>query len=381
MDAKKLNALDITEYNLIANKDPKGSYDRQTRENLYNIIKKLSKNSGSLSRLETKLYRKFRHAQFAALNEKDKKVKLEVARYQISSKMKQSLKTVSLLALTLIVGLAVIYQFILPDSARHQVDVAYFASLHKLGLVSQDEVKEIAQNLEDTEKNLEKTKKEYQELAQMVDQMIANNQVAENLKYIVKRIYNDPRTRYVRHKDEVDLIYDGRRIARYSTDPEKWYLLGIVDSGVIRVFYNDEELMVIESIFGRKGEETPLGEYQIKNKIYKPTWYKKEDIEGRTKVRVIPFGDPDHEIGYWWMGLKRLGPKVPGSYGIHGVNAGKSNEFFKKNFDWRNGSAGCPNIQAWNLEFLARVVPKGTRVNIVQKDKWAKASLDRDRTA
>ena len=48
------------------------------------------------------------------------------------------------------------------------------------------------------------------------------------------------------------------------------------------------------------------------------------------------------------------------------------NEFFKKSFDWRNGSAGCPNIQEWYLHFLGKMLPLGTRVNIVQKDKWIK---------
>ena len=70
--------------------------------------------------------------------------------------------------------------------------------------------------------------------------------------------------------------------------------------------------------------------------------------------------------------MKRLGEPVKGSYGIHGVNAAKINEFFKKNFDWRNGSAGCPNIQEWYLHFLGKMLPLGTRVNIVQKDKWIK---------
>ena len=154
--------------------------------------------------------------------------------------------------------------------------------------------------------------------------------------------------------------------------PNLWYLLGIIESGVLRVYYNDEEIIEIESIFGRSGEETPVGEYEIKNKAYKPTWYKKETKDGKTRVRAIPFGHKDHEIGHWWMGMKRLGEPVPGSYGIHGVNAAKVNEFFKKNFDWRNGSAGCPNIQEWYLHFLAKMVPLGARVNIVQKDKWAK---------
>jgi len=73
--------------------------------------------------------------------------------------------------------------------------------------------------------------------------------------------------------------------------------------------------------------------------------------------------------------LKKLEDPISGSYGIHGVNAGKVNEFYKKNFDWRNGSAGCPNIQEWYLHFLGKVLPTGTKVNIISKDKWDK-SLD-----
>ena len=34
---EKLKTLTITEFNLIANKDPSGSYDRRTRENLNRI--------------------------------------------------------------------------------------------------------------------------------------------------------------------------------------------------------------------------------------------------------------------------------------------------------------------------------------------------------
>ena len=148
----------------------------------------------------------------------------------------------------------------------------------------------------------------------------------------------------------------------------------------MRVFYADEEILQIRAIFGRTGEETPIGDYVIKNRSYKPTWYKKEERNGRLKVRAIPFGDYDHEIGHWWLGLKKLGDPVPGSYGIHGVNAGKVNEFYKKNFDWRNGSAGCPNIQEWYLQFLGKVLPLGTKVSIVSEDKWDK-NLDSTQAA
>jgi len=369
MTPRKLRILNITEYNLLANKNPTGSYDRTTREHLYAIIKKLERPSFLLSRLEVKLHQKFLGASFSALEDKGKKVKFEIARYRLTSKIKYSIKLAALAVMVLLLSGWAVYHLVLSHETRKEVDLAYYAGLSRLGLVASEEVERMRQDLEVTSQDLVKTKKEKEELAQVVEQMIHNNKLAKNLKYIVKQIYNDPRTVYRRQKDHVALNFDGRTIARYSTQPEKWYLLGIIESGVLRVYYDNDILMEVETIFGRVGEETPLGEYEIKNKIYNPTWYKKERINGKWQVRAIPFGDPDHEIGHWWMGMKRLGPPVAGSYGIHGVNVGKSNEFFKKNFDWRNGSAGCPNIQAWYLHFLAQVVPKGTRVNIVAKDK------------
>ena len=69
--------------------------------------------------------------------------------------------------------------------------------------------------------------------------------------------------------------------------------------------------------------------------------------------------------------VNSLKPEHP-VYCIRPKSIKKSVEFFKKNFDWRNGSAGCPNIQEWYLHFLGKMLPLGTRVNIVQKDKWIK---------
>ena len=374
MDSKsKLTVLTITEYNLIGNKDPNGSYDRKTRENLYWIIEKLRAHTPTLSRLERRVLEKFSTATFGALEQKNKKVKFEVARYRLSNNVKKTLKLVATTIGLLIISGVLIYQFILGTQTQKKVDVAWYQSLNKVGLVSKEEVEQIRQDLTLTSVELKETRQFNAELSMQIEQMILNNKVTENLKYILKQVYNSQRSVYVRSGETMTLKYNKKDVASFNNNnPQLWYLLGIVESGVMRVYYNDEEIMEIESIFGRAGEETPVGEYEIKNKAYKPTWYKKEIIDGKKKVRTIPFGHKDHEIGHWWMGMKRLGEPVPGSYGIHGVNAAKVNEFFKKNFDWRNGSAGCPNIQEWFLHFLAKMVPLGTRVNIVKKDKWLK---------
>ena len=369
----KLIVLNITEYNLIGTKDPNGSYDRKTRENLYWIIEKLRSRARTLSRLERRLLEKFQNATFGALEERNKKVKFEVARYRLSSNFKRTLKLLGSAIGVIIISGTLVYQFVLGAQTRQKVNVAWYQGLNKVGLVSKEEVAQIRQDLTMTSVELEETLKFNAELSVQIEQMILNNKVTENLKHILKQVYKTKHASYVRSGQTMTLKYNTKDVASFNyKNPQLWYLLGIIESGVLRIYYNDEEIMEIESIFGRTGEETPIGEYEITNKAYKPTWYKKETKNGKTRVRAIPFGHKDHEIGHWWMGMKRLGDPIQGSYGIHGVNAAKVNEFFKKNFDWRNGSAGCPNIQEWYLHFLAKMVPLGTRVNIVQKDKWVK---------
>ena len=364
--AEKIKTLTITEFNLIANKDPYGSYDRRTRETLQQIIYKLVGNPRTHTDLERKLFYKFRDAKFGALEKKSKQVKLEVTRYRLSSNAKHSIKLLASALGVLILFGYITYEFILDTDTRQRVDIALNDRLNKVGLVSKKGMDKIRQTLQ-------AATAENEQLNQVVEQMINNdNKAKENLKYILKEIYNKPKTRYIKTKDLNIIKYGKKEIRRYKDDPKLWYVLGVVQQGVMRIFYDDEEVLQIRAIFGRSGEETPVGNYLIKNRSYKPTWYKKEDVNGQIKVRAIPFGDPDHELGHWWLGMKKLGNPVPGSYGIHGVNAGKVNEFYKKNFDWRNGSAGCPNIQEWYLHFLGKVLPIGTKVNIVSKDKWDK---------
>ena len=368
----KLKALTVTEFNLLANKDPRGSYDRLTRENLNSIIRKLTDQRAKHSSLERKLFIKFKDANFYALEDKAKKIRFELVRYRLSSNVKKSIKFTSSVLGLLIVSGFIIYQGFLGAESKNKVDVAYYAGLNQVGLVSKE-------GLDTIKQSLKKTSKENEQLNQMVEQMIHNNKITENLKYILKQIYENPKTKYLQIGKQNIINYGGDEIARYTRDPALWYVLGVVEQGIMRIYYADEEILQIRAIFGRKGEETPIGNYEIKNRVYKPTWYKKEPTNGRIRVRAIPFGDTDHEIGHWWLGLKKLDNAIPGSYGIHGVNASKVNEFYKKNFDWRNGSAGCPNIQEWYLHFLGKVLPLGTKVNIVSKDKWNN-SLDVSQT-
>ena len=59
---EKIKTLTITEFNLIANKDPNGSYDRRTRESLHHIIHKLADNHKAHTALERKLFHWITHS-------------------------------------------------------------------------------------------------------------------------------------------------------------------------------------------------------------------------------------------------------------------------------------------------------------------------------
>lgn len=367
---KKLEVLSVPDYNLIANKNPNGSYDNITRNNLYWIIEKLTLNHMRLTPLERRLLEKFGHAKFSPLEDKDRRVKFEVAWYRLSRGVKRSFKLVSLGLLTLVAVGWLVYQFAVNAEMRRKMEAAYFSGLNRFGLASREDFEDVRKDLTVTSRKLAETQKSHVKLNQRIERMIVNNQVTDNFKFILKQIYLDPRTKYVKRKDRVLLMFDDRQIASYKTDPDLWYMVGVIETGTFRVYYDDEEILEVEAIFGRVGEETPVGEYKIVNKVFKPTWYKKESLNGRTRVRVIPFGHEDHDIGRWWMGIKSLHAAVKGGYGIHGVNVQKVNEFFRKNFDWRNGSAGCLNIQGWYLQFLGNVAPIGAHVNVVRNDKW-----------
>ena len=291
MDSKsKLTVLTITEYNLIGNKDPNGSYDRKTRENLYWIIEKLRAHTTTLSRLERRVLEKFSKATFGALEQKNKKVKFEVARYRLSNNVKKTLKLVATAIGLLIISGFLVYQFVLGIQTQKKVDIAWYQSLNKVGLVSKEEVEQIRQDLTLTSVELKEIRQFNAELSMQIEQMILNNKVTENLKYILKQVYKSKRAVYVRSGQTMTLKYNKKDVASFNhKNPQLWYLLGIVESGVMRIYYNDEEIMEIESIFGRAGEETPVGEYEIKNKAYKPTWYKKETIDGKKRVRDDTF--------------------------------------------------------------------------------------------
>ena len=111
------------------------------------------------------------------MENKAKKVRFEVARYRLSSNVKRTIKLISSAFGVLILSGFVIYEFFLDTTTKQKVDVAYYAGLNKIGLVSKEGLDNIRQNLQVITSKLKKTSEENQQLNQMVEQMIHNNKV------------------------------------------------------------------------------------------------------------------------------------------------------------------------------------------------------------
>jgi len=91
-----------------------------------------------------------------------------------------------------------------------------------------------------------------------------------------------------------------------------------------------------------KGGSTPVGEYEIINKIAEPVWYSDEG--------VFQYGDPRNVLGTRWLGLSKPG------YGIHGT--------WEPETVGKDASAGCIRLYNKDVEELFKFVPVGTPVVI-----------------
>ncbi len=89
---------------------------------------------------------------------------------------------------------------------------------------------------------------------------------------------------------------------------------------------------------------TPLGTFEIEEKLISPPWYKVDAI-------VQP-GAPEYELGSRWMGLSAAG------YGIHGTRDESSMG--------KHITNGCVRMKNSDVEELYAIAPSGTEVIIVE---------------
>ena len=121
-----------------------------------------------------------------------------------------------------------------------------------------------------------------------------------------------------------------------EVDTARYVLRIIENGGVVRRFPVG---------LGRNGT-TPLGDFEIANKITNPDWYNRGE--------VVPAGDPENPLGSRWMGLGTDGKAT--SYGIHPTSEAES--------IGKNESQGCVRMRPADAEEVFRRCPIGTPVRI-----------------
>lgn len=98
--------------------------------------------------------------------------------------------------------------------------------------------------------------------------------------------------------------------------------------------------------------KTPVGTFEIYDKIPEPVWWRPDGKE-------VPFGNPENILGTRWMAIRaKAGTADVRGYGIHGTwfddSIGKAE------------SAGCIRMHNPDVEELFDLLPLGTVVTIVE---------------
>ena len=118
----------------------------------------------------------------------------------------------------------------------------------------------------------------------------------------------------------------------------------LVDKSHNQLFLTQENhFFKTYSVATGKDNSTPVGTFNIINKVPNPVWYR--------QGAAVPPDSPANILGTRWMGLDKQG------YGIHGsVDPGAIG---------KQVTAGCVRMSNADVEELFTIVPAGTEVTIV----------------
>lgn len=104
---------------------------------------------------------------------------------------------------------------------------------------------------------------------------------------------------------------------------------------------------------GTEQDETPVGQFKVREKLTKPTWRVPYKVrKERHLPKSVPPG-PDNPLGDYWLGISANG------VGIHGTN-----EPFGVG---RRTSRGCIRLYPEDISELFAHVPVGTQVTIINQ--------------
>lgn len=142
----------------------------------------------------------------------------------------------------------------------------------------------------------------------------------------------------------VILILSGLLLTGIPTlaNDNPWSIMINIPEYRLFLYHNGELSKIYRVAVGKIDSPSPIGEFQIINKVTNPTWYPENHA-------AIPPG-PKNPLGKYWMGLDSKG------YGIHGNSAA-----------WSIGapaSKGCFRMDNDAIKELFALVPIGTTVKV-----------------
>lgn len=123
----------------------------------------------------------------------------------------------------------------------------------------------------------------------------------------------------------------------------------LVDLSARLVVYRhgEEAVLCFPCGIGREGKDTPLGVFQVGDKVEEPIWYQSDGP-------AIPYGSPENALGERWIEWRQDGAKT--SYGFHGTN--------DPNGVGSRVSRGCIRLRNEDVKELFELLPMGAEVVI-----------------
>lgn len=136
-----------------------------------------------------------------------------------------------------------------------------------------------------------------------------------------------------------DKIYTGQEIKVWTAP----FSLLVDKSQNMMILKSNEEVFKTYIVATGEDNSTPVGIFNIVEKLTNPTWYR--------AGAVIPPDSPDNVLGTRWLGFDLSG------YGIHGTTEPESLG--------KQVTQGCVRLSNADVEELYIIIPKGTEVTIV----------------
>jgi len=153
-----------------------------------------------------------------------------------------------------------------------------------------------------------------------------------------------------KHGTTIDLIKKSNRLTsnviRVGQELRIWigvFNIFIDKSQNLLTLRDQDEVLKVYSVSTGEGNITPVGDFEIVSRLVDPVWF--------NKGIIVPPESPQNVLGSRWLGFDLSG------YGIHGT--------IDPETIGHQVTAGCVRMHNKDVEELYNIIPRGTRVVIV----------------